>query len=433
MDPVRSVALHSKAVRLMPGGVSSPVRAFLAVKGTPRYIAQGKGARLSDVDGTEYVDLCCSFGPLILGHAHQAVVDAVTKAAARGTSFGAPNEDELALAEHIVQLHPAIEMVRFVNSGTEAVMSALRVARAWTQRDLILKFEGCYHGHSDALLVKAGSGLATFGISSSSGITAGTVKDTAVLPLDDEERMKEFFDERGEDLAAAVIEAVPANHGLLVQRNRFLKTLERLCHEHGSAFIVDEVITGFRLGFGGASEQFGLRPDIVTLGKIIGGGLPVGAYGGRHECMRMVSPEGPVYQAGTLSGNPIAMAAGKATLEVLLETKPYSMLERTTARFARRLKAEADEAGLPAIVPHIASMLWILMQDGRAPRSVDGIQKGAAGRFAKLHGGALRRGVYLPPSAFEVEFLSTAHDDAALDAAVEGLSEAFREVGPRHG
>ena len=433
MDSVRSADLHSKALRLMPGGVSSPVRAFLAVNGTPRYITQGKGPRLKDVDGMEYIDFCGSFGPLILGHAHPVVVDAVKMAAAKGMSFGAPGEDELALAEHIVHLHPAVERVRFVNSGTEAVMSALRVARAWTGRDLILKFDGCYHGHSDALLVKAGSGLATFGISSSRGITAGTVKDSAVLPLDDEERMRSFFEERGENLAAAVIEAVPANNGLLLQRIRFLKTLERLCRKHGAAFIVDEVITGFRLGLGGASERFGLKPDIVTLGKIIGGGLPVGAYGGRNECMSLVSPEGPVYQAGTLSGNPIAMAAGRATLEILLKTKPYLRLEKATTQFARRIKEAAEAAGLSAVVPSIASMFWLLLQDGSAPRSANGIEKEAASSFARLHDAALQHGVYFPPSAFEVEFLSTVHDQDVLDEAIEGLSGAFREVANHNG
>jgi glutamate-1-semialdehyde 2,1-aminomutase len=415
----------------MPGGVSSPVRAFLAVGGTPRYIAKGVGPYLQDVDGREYVDLCGSFGPLILGHAHPAVVDAVQRAAARGTSFGAPSEDELALAERIVVAHPAVDRVRFVNSGTEAVMSALRVARAWTGRDLILKFDGCYHGHADALLVKAGSGLATFGASSSAGVPQGTVRDTAVLRLDDEEGLKAFFEERGEDLAAAVIEGVPANYGLLVQRRAFLRTLQSLCRDSGAAFILDEVITGFRLGPGGATAHYDLRPDLVALGKIIGGGLPVGAYGGREECMALVSPEGPVYQAGTLSGNPIAMAAGRATMEVLSDERPYESLERATAALAGRLEEASDEADVAATVPHLASLLWVLMQDGPPPRSNGQIGKAAEARFATLHGAALERGAYLPPSAYEVEFLSTAHDEEALGAAVEALSGAFREVARR--
>ncbi|MEE9268152.1 MAG: glutamate-1-semialdehyde 2,1-aminomutase [Thermoplasmata archaeon] len=430
MDPLRSAELHAKAVRLMPGGVSSPVRAFLAVGGTPRYIAEGKGPYLRDVEGREYVDLCGSFGPLIVGHAHPAVVEAVQKGVARGTSYGAPNQDELALAEHIVTAHPAVDRLRFVNSGTEAVMSALRVARAWTGRDLILKFDGCYHGHADALLVKAGSGLATFGTSSSAGVPAGTVQDTAVLPLDDEARLKGFFEDRGEVLAAAVIEAVPANHGLLLPREAFLKTLERLCRRYGAAFVVDEVITGFRLGPGGATAHYGLRPDLVALGKIIGGGLPVGAFGGREECMALVSPEGPVYQAGTLSGNPLAMAAGRATLEVLRETNPYAELAKAAASLAMRLTEGAVEAGLPARVPHLASILWMLFQDGGPPRAAGQISKQAETRFATLHRAALKRKVYLPPSAYEVEFLSTAHDEEAIDSAVAGLTGAFREVAP---
>ncbi len=428
MDSLRSAELHAKAVGLIPGGVSSPVRAFVAVGGTPRYIAEARGPYLNDVDGRSYVDLCGSFGPLILGHAHPAVVDAVREAAARGTSFGAPHEDELALAERVVASHPSVERLRFVNSGTEAVMAALRVARAWTGRDLLLKFDGCYHGHADALLVKAGSGLATFGSSSSAGVPAGTTRDTAVLPLDDEDRLGTFFEEHGESLAAAVIEGVPANYGLLPQRPRFMKLLERLCRDHGAAFVLDEVITGFRLGPGGAAAHYGLNPDLVALGKIIGGGLPVGAYGGRESCMALVSPEGPVYQAGTLSGNPIAMAAGRATVETLLETDHYADLERTTARLASRLQEAASEAGVDAAVPHMASLLWILLQEGEPPRANGQIQKASEQRFGLLHGAALRRGVYLPPSAYEVEFVSTAHDSEAMDVAVDGLTGAFQEV-----
>jgi glutamate-1-semialdehyde 2,1-aminomutase len=426
-----SSELHARAKRLMPGGVSSPVRAFLAVGGTPRYIVEGRGPFLRDVDGREYVDLCGSFGPLILGHAHPAVVEAIQKAASRGTTFGAPNTDELALAEHIAACHPAIDRLRFVNSGTEAVMSALRLARAATGRDRILKFDGCYHGHADALLVKAGSGLATFGTSSSAGVPAGALRDTAVLPLDDIDRLREFFEMNGETLAAAVIEAVPANYGLLLQRAESLRELEKLCGTHGAYLIVDEVITGFRLGLGGATAHYGLHPDLVTLGKIIGGGLPVGAYGGREDAMALVSPEGPVYQAGTLSGNPITMAAGRATVETLLETNPYPALEKATADFAARLGEVAAATGVPAVIPHIASLLWIFLQDGDAPRASGHVGKDAEHRFATLHQSALRRGVYLPPSAYEVEFLSTAHDASAVDAALDRLSQAFLELGSR--
>ena len=429
MVGVSGDAWHGRATRVMPGGVSSPVRAFRAVGGSPRFFERGEGAWLVDVDGRRVVDLQMAFGPLLLGHAHPAVVRAVEESARRGLAFGAPHPDEVLLAEEAVARHPALEWLRFVNSGTEAVMSAARLARAATGREVILKFDGCYHGHADAFLAKAGSGLATFGLAASAGVPAATVAQTATLPLDDEGALDQFFARHGPQVAAAFVEGVPANNGLLPQRKAWHDRLRRLTREHGALLVVDEVITGFRMAWGGATEALDLKPDLVTLGKVLGGGMPVGAYGGRKDLMELVAPLGPMYQAGTLSGNPVAMAAGLATLRALAaEPDAHAALAKRTEDLARRLMDEARDAGFPLSAPHVASMLWLVPGEGLAPRDATPLPKEAVARFAALHGAFLREGVLLPPSAYEVAFLSTAHGPEALDAVVEAFGRAVRSV-----
>jgi len=424
--------LVQRAERLMPGGVSSPVRAFKAVGGKPRFIARGEGARIWDVEGREYVDFQLSFGPLIHGHAFPAVGNALAEAAHHGTSFGAPTEREVELAEIVTARHPAMKWVRFVNSGTEAVMSAIRLARAATNRTLILKFEGCYHGHADSLLVKAGSGLVTFGEPTSAGVPQSVVQDTATLPLNDDVALETFFHAYGERVACAIIEALPANNGLLPQRPEWLRKLEKLCKENGALFIVDEVITGFRLGWGGASSLYGLKPDLVTLGKVIGGGLPVGAYGGRSDLMKQVAPLGGMYQAGTLSGNPLAMAAGIATLRALEQhPDPFGMLATRTKTFTQRVREIAADRQIPCTVVEQGSLFWIVLdQIDAQPRSPSVVKPEAVKRFARFHHACLQHGVFLPPSAYEVEFMSLAHDNAALDDALRAMDMAFAEVQP---
>ncbi|RMF24395.1 MAG: glutamate-1-semialdehyde 2,1-aminomutase, partial [Bacteroidetes bacterium] len=355
----KSAALFEEAKKMFPGGVHSPVRAFKSVIGPPLFIHRGAGSRIEDADGNSYLDFCCSWGPLILGHAHPEVLVAVLEAVRRGTSFGAPSELGNRLGRFILDNHRYVEMLRFVSSGTEAVMSAIRLARGVTGRNKVLKFEGCYHGHVDALLVRAGSGLATFGTSTSAGVPPAVIADTLVLPLADAERLEAAFQAHGHELACAIIEPVPANNGLLLQSPDFLSLLRRLCTEHGALLIFDEVISGFRVGFEGAAGHYGIRPDIATFGKIIGGGMPVGAYGASAEIMRHVAPEGPVYQAGTLSANPVAMAAGHATLQQLLEPGLYATLEAKTHRLADQIENFAREKGYPLRVPHIASIFWL--------------------------------------------------------------------------
>lgn len=422
---------YERAQRVMPGGVSSPVRAFRSVGGTPRVMERGEGAHLVDVDGRRYVDLQMAFGPLLLGHAHPAVVAAVERAARGGLAFGAPNTDEIRLAEEVVRRHPAMEWVRFVNSGTEAVMSATRLARAATGRALILKFDGGYHGHADAFLSKAGSGLATFGIAASAGVTPGTVADTATLPLDDVAALEAFFREHGHALAAAIVEGVPANNGLLPQTAEWHRALRRLTREHGALLVVDEVITGFRLAWGGATELLGLEPDLVTLGKIVGGGMAVGAYGGRRDLMQLVAPLGPMYQAGTLSGNPVAMAAGLATLHAMAQQGDiHKTLDERTRGFAETLADAARAQGFPMSVARLGSLVWTIPQDGFAPRDASPMRKESVERFARLHRALLAEGVFLPPSAYEVCFVSTAHTPELLAETAAAFGRAMRRAGP---
>jgi glutamate-1-semialdehyde 2,1-aminomutase len=426
----RSRELYSRACQLMPAGVNSPVRAFRSVSGDPLFYASGDGSHFTDADGRRFVDYVGSWGPLILGHAHPDVVEAVTAAVRKGLSYGAPCEHEIELAELMIGAVPHLQMVRFVSSGTEAVMSAIRLARGVTGRDDVVKFTGCYHGHADHLLVAAGSGLATFGTPSSAGVPASFAEHTIVAPLDDEAALEEIFDKRGSSIAAVIIEGIPANSGLLLQRQEYVRRLRELCDDHGALLILDEVITGFRIGAGGAAERYGVVPDLATYGKVIGGGMPVGAYGGRRELMQQLAPLGAVYQAGTLSGNPVAMAAGVATLRRLLAEggAAYARLEELGSLLQQGIRAAFEDAGFPWSVVRAGSILWMSLQEGEPPRRFEDIRHEAAETYARLHSGLLDRGVYLAPSAYEVAFVSTAHDEKVIGDTVEALAATLGEV-----
>ena len=421
----RSLELFERACRVIPGGVSSPVRAFRAVGGTPLFITRGAGARVFDADGNSYLDLVGSWGPLIAGHAPAAVVAAVTQALGRGTTFGAPCEAEVQLAERVVAAYPHVEQVRFVSSGTEAVMSAIRVARAFTARDLIVKFAGCYHGHADHLLVAAGSGLATFGRPSSAGVPEGFTACTRVLPLDDEAAVAALFAREGARIAALIIEPVPANHGLLLQRRAFLETLRRLTSAHGTLLIFDEVISGFRVARGGAAELLGIAPDLATFGKVIGGGMPVGAFGGPRRVLARLAPEGDTYQAGTLSGNPVAMTAGLATLDLLEREDGWQRLEARGAELETLLKPVLAGAPFPVHWVRQGSLFWMSLHEAGAPRTAATLTPRENARFAALFHAMLARGVYLPPSAYEACFLSLAHTRADLERFAQALRESL--------
>ncbi len=418
----RSSALYARACALMPAGVNSPVRAFRCVRGDPLFIRRGAGAHLEDEDGHLYLDCCGSWGPLILGHGHPAVLAAVTEAAGAGLTYGAPHRGEVELAELVTAAYPAVELVRFTSSGTEAVMAAVRLARGFTGREVVVKFDGCYHGHADALLVKAGSGLATFGIASSAGVTRGAAADTRVLPLDDEEAAARLFAVEGDRIAAVLIEPVPANNGLLLQRPEFLRCLRELTQRHGALLIFDEVISGFRVGMGGAAALYGVRPDLATFGKVIGGGMPVGAFGGRRDVMERIAPLGDVYQAGTLSGNPVAMAAGAATLRLLAAERVHERLEALGRRLEERAGPAASAAG--GTLVRQGSIFWLAFQP-RAPRAAAQIDPAGAARYADLHAALLARGVYLAPSGYEVAFLSHAMGEQDIDRLAAVLAEAL--------
>jgi glutamate-1-semialdehyde 2,1-aminomutase len=417
----RSEGLFARARRVSPGGVHSPVRAFKSVGGTPRFMTGGAGAMLSDVDGRQYLDFCMAFGPLILGHADPQVRIAAETALARGWSLGTAEPYSLELAELITSRVPWVESIRFVNSGTEAVMSALRVARAATQRSKILKFEGCYHGHTDSMLLRAGSGLADAPVPDSAGLAPDVVQETLIAPLDDEPALESLFDRHGDEIAAVIIEPLPANYGLLPQRPQFLQSLARLARTRGSLLIFDEVISGFRLAFGGHAALSGIRPDLVTYGKVIGGGFPVGAYGGRRDLMELVAPVGPVYQAGTLSANPLAMCAGLATLQRLADGTLYERLERLGARLERALSTCPNLA-----VQRVGSIFWIchskLGRPASPMRALSAFPGDAGKSFGPLFHALLERGIYLAPSAFEVGFLSAAHTESHVDALAEALT-----------
>ena len=426
----RSAELFERAKDVFPGGVNSPVRAFRAVGGTPFFVARAAGCRLTDADGRTYVDYVCSWGPLILGHAPVAVLDAVRQAAERGWTYGAPCEVEVELGEAVRHRMPALEMMRFVNSGTEATMAAVRLARAATGRELILKFEGCYHGHADGFLVRAGSGVATLGLPDSPGVPAGIAGLTLTAPFNDAPAVEAVFRSHGDRIAAVIVEPFVGNAGFIPPVPEFHPALRRLCDRHGALLIFDEVMTGFRVAAGGAQERLGVRPDLTTLGKIIGGGFPVGAYGGRADLMRQIAPEGPVYQAGTLSGNPVAMAAGLATLRETARAGFYEALERRTARLVAGIGDAARRRGIPVTLGHAGSMWGVYFTPGPVRTYADA--KGAdTALFARWHGAALARGVYLPPSAFEAAFISNAHTDADLDFTVTQLDAALDEARAR--
>lgn len=420
---IESEKLFEIAKTHFPGGVNSPVRAFKAVGGAPLFMEKGKGSHLWDADGNEFIDYCCSWGPLILGHAHPAVLAKVNETAAKGLSFGAPTQLENQLADLIIRNHPHIEMMRFVSSGTEACMSAIRLARGYTKRDKIIKFEGCYHGHSDSLLVNAGSGLATFGISSSAGVPEAFAKETIVLPLNNEEAVKQAFHNYKNEIAAIIIEPIPANNGLLIQERPFLEFLADICAVNGALLIFDEVISGFRVGFSGAAGYYNVSPDIITFGKIIGGGLPVGAYAASADIMKHISPDGNVYQAGTLSGNPVAMAAGIAQLTECLKPWFYEELERKTKKLVKGVM-EGVKPGSTFSMYHIGSIFWTIFSNNDAIRSAGEIEADSLKYFKKFHLALLERGVYLGPSEYEVGFVSSAHTNADIDATIIAMREA---------
>ena len=419
--------LFDIASKVLPGGVNSPVRAFKAVGGDPLVLVRGEGPKVWDADGREYIDFLASWGPLILGHAHPKVLEAVREAIEGGLSFGLTNPYEVEIAKLVVEGVPSVDMVRFVNSGTEATMSAVRLARGVTGRRYVLKFEGCYHGHYDSLLVSAGSGVATFGIPGTPGIPEEIASMTLVVPFNNEEAVKEAFSKYGEDIACVIVEPVAGNMGVVPPKEGFLGFLREITREYGSLLIFDEVITCFRVSFGGAQELYGLDPDITCMGKIVGGGLPVGAYGGRSDIMTRVAPEGPVYQAGTLSGNPVAMAAGMATLKVLKEEQPYGLLDSRTEDLARGVSEILSERGVPHTVNRVGSMMTVFFTDVEVV-DFETAKTSNTDTFSRFFRSLLRKGVLIPPSQFEAWFVSTAHTDQVIEEALHRIEEAVRDL-----
>ncbi len=423
----RSAELFERARTLLPGGVDSPVRAFAAVGGRPRFIERAGGPELVDVDGNHYIDYVLSWGPLIAGHAHPEVVRAVSEAAARGTSYGAPCEGELELASRIVEMVPSIEMVRFVSSGTEAVMSALRLARAYTKRSRIVKFQGNYHGHADSLLVQAGSGVATLGLPDSPGVPQGATADTLVARYNDLESVKELFETHGGEIAAIIVEPVAGNMGVVPPTPGFLEGLRTLSERSGALLIFDEVMSGFRVHLGGAQTLYGVRPDLTVLGKVIGGGLPVGAYGGPREIMELISPAGPVYQAGTLSGNPLAMAAGNATLELISQPGRWETVQRRTAKLVEGISEAARGAGVALTANQVGTMFSVFFTDS-AVTDWESASQSDTEQFARYFSSLLDRGIYIAPSQFEAGFLSTEHGDREIELTLEAATAALGEL-----
>lgn len=420
----RSEKLFEETQKLFPGGVHSPVRAFKSVTGSPVFMDRGDGCRMTDVDGNEYIDFCNSWGPLILGHNHPRVLEKVRETIDKGLTFGTPHELSYQLGRTIIDHHRYIEMIRFVSSGTEAVMSAIRLARGVTGRNKIIKFEGCYHGHADSLLVRAGSGLATMGTSTSAGIPASFIAETVVIPLADPELLVEAVEKYHQDLAAIIIEPVPANNGLLLQDPEYLLLMRKLCSQYGILLIWDEVISGFRVGFEGAAGYYNIQPDILTFGKIVGGGMPVGAYAASREIMSHVAPVGDVYQAGTLSANPVSMGAGLATLQVCLEEGFYENLEEKTQYFVRGLEKVFEKAGIQARVQTIGSIFWLNFGRTTAQRASD-IDPATMEMYKKLHLHLLENGIYFGPSGYEVGFVSAAHTIQDLDATIAVIGEGL--------
>lgn len=423
----KSIRCYEEAQKYIPGGVNSPVRAFKAVGGQPLFIDRARGSKIYDVDGNEYIDYVGSWGPMILGHNHPRVVEALKKYLDKGISYGAPTELETELARMIVEAFPAMDMVRFVNSGTEATMSALRLARAYTGRSKIVKFEGCYHGHADSLLIKAGSGALTLGVPSSPGVPAGIAADTINAPYNDLETLRQIFELEGENIAAVIVEGVPGNMGVVPPKEGFLEGLRQLTREYGALLIFDEVMSGFRVAYGGAQTLYGIEPDLTCLGKIIGGGLPVGAYGGRREIMEMIAPAGPVYQAGTLSGNPLAMTAGIETLQELQKPGVYEELEGKSARLAAGLEEAARKAGVRVTFNRVGSMLCAFFTDQPVTDYASALTSDT-NKYAAFFRAMLEEGVYLAPSQFEAAFVSLAHSDEDIDRTIAAAEKAFRVV-----
>ena len=431
MNTSKSEQLFAAAQTLTPGGVNSPVRAFKSVGGTPRFIERGAGAYMWDADGNRYIDYMLSWGPLILGHAHPAVVQALQKAAARGTSYGAPTALENELAQLVIDTVPSVEMVRFVNSGTEACMSALRLARAYTGRSKIIKFAGCYHGHADMLLVQAGSGVATLGLPDSPGVPAATTGDTLTAEFNDLEAVRQLFAQYPDEIAGLIVEPIAANMGFVLPQEGYLQGLADLCHQHGALFIMDEVMTGFRVAPGGAQAAWGLAPDITCLGKVIGGGLPVGAYAGKREIMQTVAPAGPMYQAGTLSGNPLAMTAGLSTIRTLLEPGVFDGIAQATTMLVQGIQTAAAEAGIPIQASHAGTMFgfyFLKRADGQITDYASAKEYADTARYGRYFHALLARGVYMAPSQFEAGFVSNAHGEAEIEATIAAIGQVLAEV-----
>ncbi|WP_457638988.1 glutamate-1-semialdehyde 2,1-aminomutase [Persephonella sp.] len=427
MKTEKSKQLFKEAQKYLVGGVNSPVRAFKALGMEPLFIAKGKGSRVWDVDGNEFIDYVLSWGPLILGHAHDQIINAIKQVSNYGTSFGAPTELEIEMAKAVVEAVPSVEMVRFVNSGTEATMSAIRLARGYTGKKKIIKFDGCYHGHGDSLLVSAGSGVATLGIPGTPGIPEELAQLTIVLPYNDIDAVEEAFKKHGDDIACVIIEPVAGNMGVVAPSREYHQRLREITKEYGALLIWDEVMTGFRLALGGAQELYGIEPDLTTMGKVIGAGLPVGAYGGKREIMMHIAPEGPVYQAGTLSGNPLAMAAGLRQLQILKEKNPYPELDHKGDRLEKGFKELIDKYGIKATVNRVGSMITMFFTD-REVKNFEDAKSSDLQLFNRFYRLMLEKGVYLAPSQFEASFLSTAHSDEDISKTLNAVEDSFKEL-----